>query len=180
MDTHVILWWLTDDAALSDEMKTRLDDEPGLYVSPASLWEVTIRQSIGKLSEPIDLAEETGNSGFRELPITFRHAIVAGRLPLIHRDPFDRMLVAQAHCEAMTLSQSRPAHPAIRCRPAPGVTSAGVALTSRPSGAPRTFDQPGEPVQRRLKLLGRRCPGSRQPLLVGQPAPVVRVRDARS
>lgn len=63
LDTHVILWWLTDDPALSDEMKTRLDDEPDVYVSPASLWEVTIRQSIGKLSEPIDLAEEIGNSG---------------------------------------------------------------------------------------------------------------------
>ena len=107
-DTHVILWWLTDDAALSDEMKTRLDDEPDVYVSPASLWEVTIKQSIGKLSEPIDLAEEIGNSGFRELPITFRHAIVAGRLPLIHRDPFDRMLVAQAQCEAMTLASREP------------------------------------------------------------------------
>jgi PIN domain nuclease of toxin-antitoxin system len=108
LDTHVILWWLTDDPALSDEMKTRLDDEPGLYVSPASLWEVTIKQSIGKLSEPIDLAEETGNSGFRELPVTFRHGIAAGRLPLIHRDPFDRMLVAQAHCEAMTLASRDP------------------------------------------------------------------------
>ena len=108
LDTHVILWWLTDDAALSDEMKTRLDDEPDVYVSPASLWEVTIKQSIGKLSEPIDLAEEIGNSGFRELPVTVRHAIVAGRLPLIHRDPFDRMLVAQAQCEAMTLASRDP------------------------------------------------------------------------
>ena len=108
LDTHVILWWLTDDPALSDEIKTRLDDEPDVYVSPASLWEVAIKQSIGKLSGPIDLAEEIGNSGFRELPITFRHAIVAGRLPLIHRDPFDRMLVAQAQCEAMTLACREP------------------------------------------------------------------------
>jgi len=79
LDTHVILWWLTDDPALSDEIKTRLDDEPDVYVSPASLWEVAIKQSIGKLSGPIDLAEEIGNSGFREVPITFRHAIAAGR-----------------------------------------------------------------------------------------------------
>ena len=108
LDTHVILWWLTDDAALSDEMKTRLDDEPDVYVSPASLWEVAIKQSIGKLSGPIDLAEEIGNSGFREVPIMFRHAIAAGRLPLVHRDPFDRMLVAQAQCEAMTLASRDP------------------------------------------------------------------------
>jgi len=108
LDTHVILWWLTDDAALSDEMKTRLDDEPDVYVSPASLWEVAIKQSIGKLSGPIDLAEEIGNSGFREVPIMFRHAVAADRLPLVHRDPFDRMLVAQAQCEAMTLASREP------------------------------------------------------------------------
>jgi PIN domain nuclease of toxin-antitoxin system len=108
LDTHVILWWLTDDLALSDEVKTRLDDEPDVYVSPASLWEVTIKQSIGKLSEPIDVAEEIRDSGFRELPITFHHAIAAGRLPLIHRDPFDRMLVAQARCEGLTLASRDP------------------------------------------------------------------------
>lgn len=109
LDTHVVLWWLTDDVALSDEVKTRLDDEPDVYVNPASLWEVTIKQSIGKLSEPIDVAEEIRDSGFRELPLTFHHAIAAGRLPLIHRDPFDRMLVAQAQCEGLTLA-SRDAH----------------------------------------------------------------------
>lgn len=108
LDTHVILWWLTDDLTLSDEVKTRLDDEPDVYVSPASLWEVTIKQSIGKLSEPTDVAEEIGDSGFRELPITLHHAIVAGRLPLIHRDPFDRMLVAQAQCEGLTLVSRDP------------------------------------------------------------------------
>jgi PIN domain nuclease of toxin-antitoxin system len=108
LDTHVILWWLTDDLALSDEVKARLDDEPDVYVSPASLWEVTIKQSIGKLSEPMDVAEEIRGSGFRELPITFHHAIAAGRLPLIHRDPFDRMLVAQAQCEGLTLASRDP------------------------------------------------------------------------
>jgi PIN domain nuclease of toxin-antitoxin system len=108
LDTHVILWWLTDDLALSDEVKARLDDEPDVYVSPASLWEVTIKQSIGKLSEPVDVAEEIRDSGFRELPITFHHAIAAGRLPLIHRDPFDRMLVAQAQCERLTLVSRDP------------------------------------------------------------------------
>ena len=108
LDTHVILWWLTDDPTLSDEVKTRLDDEPDVYVSPASLWEVTIKQSIGKLSEPIDVAEEIRDGGFRELPITFHHAIAAGQLPLIHRDPFDRMLVAQAQCEGLTLASRDP------------------------------------------------------------------------
>ena len=89
-------------------MKTRLDDEPDVYVSPVSLWEVAIKQSIGKPSEPIDVAEEIRDSGFRELPITFHHAIAAGRLPLIHRDPFDRMLVAQAQCEGLILASRDP------------------------------------------------------------------------
>jgi PIN domain nuclease of toxin-antitoxin system len=108
LDTHVILWWLTDDSTLSGEVKTRLDEDPDVFVSPASIWEVTIKQSIGKLSEPIDLAEEIRDSGFRELPITFEHAIVAGRLPLLHRDPFDRILVAQAQCEGFTLASRDP------------------------------------------------------------------------
>lgn len=108
LDTHVILWWLTDDQSLADDVKTRLDDEPDVYVSSVSLWEVTIKQSTGKLSESADVAEEIRDSGFRELPVTFRHAIAAGRLPLIHRDPFDRMLVAQAQCEGLTLASHDP------------------------------------------------------------------------
>jgi PIN domain nuclease of toxin-antitoxin system len=103
LDTHVVLWWLTDDPTLSDDIKARLDHEPDAFVSSATIWEVTIKQAIGKLKEPADLPERIRDSGFRELPITFDHAIVAGRLPLIHRDPFDRMLVAQAQCKDLTL-----------------------------------------------------------------------------
>jgi PIN domain nuclease of toxin-antitoxin system len=103
LDTHVLLWWLTDDPTLSEDIKSKLDHEPDVYVSPVTIWEVTIKQAIGKLREPADLAEQIRDSGFRELPITFEHAIVAGRLPMIHRDPFDRMLVAQAQCAGITL-----------------------------------------------------------------------------
>lgn len=103
LDTHVVLWWLTDDPTLSDDIKTRLDHEPDVYLSPATVWEVAIKQAIGKLREPPDLPERIRDSGFRELPITSEHAIAAGRLPMIHRDPFDRMLVAQALCEGLTL-----------------------------------------------------------------------------
>lgn len=104
LDTHVVLWWLTDDAALHQAVKTRLDEQPDVYVSAASVWEVTIKQSLGKLSEPVDLAEVIASSGFRPLPITLEHATAAGRLPSIHRDPFDRMLVAQARCEGFVLA----------------------------------------------------------------------------
>jgi len=103
LDTHVVIWWLTDDPSLSDDIKSSLDHEPDVYVSSATVWEVAIKQSIGKLTEPTDLPERIRDSGFRELPITSEHAIVAGRLPLIHRDPFDRMLVAQARCGDLTL-----------------------------------------------------------------------------
>jgi PIN domain nuclease of toxin-antitoxin system len=103
LDTHVVLWWLTDDPTLSDDIKTRLDHEPDVHLSSATIWEVAIKQAIGKLKEPADLPERIRDSGFRGLPITFEHAIAAGRLPLIHRDPFDRMLVAQARCEDLTL-----------------------------------------------------------------------------
>jgi PIN domain nuclease of toxin-antitoxin system len=103
LDTHVVLWWLTDDPTLAAEIKERLDHEPDVYISPVTIWEVAIKQSIGKLDKPADLPECIRDSGFRHLSITAEHGIVAGRLPLIHRDPFDRMLVAQAQIEHLTL-----------------------------------------------------------------------------
>lgn len=103
LDTHVVLWWLTDDPALADDLKDRLDHEPDVYVSAATIWEIAIKQAIGKLKEPTDLPERVRDSGFHELPVRSDHAVAAGRLPLIHRDPFDRILVAQARCEGLTL-----------------------------------------------------------------------------
>lgn len=103
LDTHVVLWWLADDPTLSEDVKSRLDVEPDVYVSSATVWEIAIKQAIGKISQPADLPDVIRGSGFRELLISFEHAIAAGRLPLLHRDPFDRMLVAQANCENLTL-----------------------------------------------------------------------------
>ena len=103
LDTHVVLWWLADDPALPDEIKDRLDHEPDVRVSAATIWEIAIKQALGKIAAPEDLPERVRDSGFRELPIRFAHAMAAGRLPQIHRDPFDRMLVAQARCEGLTL-----------------------------------------------------------------------------
>ena len=102
-DTRVVLWWLTDDETLADDLKDRLDHEPDVYVSAATIWEVAIKQALGKLPGPPDLPERIRDCGFVPLPISAEHAIAAGRLPLIHRDPFDRMLVAQAQCEDLTL-----------------------------------------------------------------------------
>jgi PIN domain nuclease of toxin-antitoxin system len=108
LDTHVVIWWLADDPTLSEEIKDRLDHEPDIFVSAATIWEVAIKQAIGKLKEPADLPERIRDAGFRGLPITSDHAIAAGRLPLIHRDPFDRILVAQARCENLTLVSRDP------------------------------------------------------------------------
>ncbi|MBQ1033735.1 type II toxin-antitoxin system VapC family toxin [Micromonospora sp. C97] len=103
LDTHVVLWWLTDDPGLATDVKDRIDAEPDVYLSPVTLWEVAIKQSLGKLAGPADLAERIRDAELRELPILHDHAIAAGRLPAIHRDPFDRMLVAQALHEGLTL-----------------------------------------------------------------------------
>jgi PIN domain nuclease of toxin-antitoxin system len=108
LDTHVVLWWLTDAGELSAELKQRLDHDIAVYLSPATVWEITIKQSLGKLAEPANLPEIVINAGFRHLPITAEHAAVAGRLPLLHRDPFDRMLIAQARCEGFTLATRDP------------------------------------------------------------------------
>jgi len=109
LDTHVVLWWLADDPTLAIEIKGRLDHEPDIYVSPATVWEVAIKQALGKLTQPADLPERIRDSGFRHLSITLEHGIAAGRLPPIHRDPFDRMLIAQAQLEDLTLV-TRDAH----------------------------------------------------------------------
>jgi PIN domain nuclease of toxin-antitoxin system len=103
LDTLVVLWWLADDPTLSDEIKRSIDEEIDVFVSAATVWEVAIKQSLGKLVAPVDLPEKIRDSELRNLPITADHAIAAGRLPLIHRDPFDRMLVAQARSDGLTL-----------------------------------------------------------------------------
>jgi PIN domain nuclease of toxin-antitoxin system len=103
LDTHVALWGITGDPALGADFLSRLRHDPDIYLSPVSLWEITIKQATGKLGGPHDLAEQVRDIGFREVPVTHAHAIAAGRLPIHHRDPFDRMLIAQAKIEGLTL-----------------------------------------------------------------------------
>jgi PIN domain nuclease of toxin-antitoxin system len=103
LDTHVALWWLSDDETLAAEVKEAIDTEAGVFISAASVWEVAIKQALGKLTAPADLLDILGRSGLMELPIRHRHALAAGGLPPLHRDPVDRMLVAQARCEGLTL-----------------------------------------------------------------------------
>ena len=104
LDTHVYHWWLQDHPKLSQAARALIVDASEVYISSASIWEATIKAGIGKLEVDIDqLVAEIANSGFLELPISAKHAAMVAQLPDIHRDPFDRILVAQALCEPLRL-----------------------------------------------------------------------------
>jgi PIN domain nuclease of toxin-antitoxin system len=104
LDTHIYLWWLQDSPRLSRNAREGIIAAEEVYISSASIWEAAIKAGIGKLHADIDeLAAQITTSGFRELPIRAAHAAAVRRLPDLHRDPFDRMLVAQAMCEPLRL-----------------------------------------------------------------------------
>ena len=104
LDTHVLLWALEDSQALNaDARRSITDTRNEVFVSAASIWEMAIKRSQGKLRTPDNLADTVQEAGFAALPITLAHAEQAGMLPPHHRDPFDRMLVAQALAEGLVL-----------------------------------------------------------------------------
>lgn len=102
LDTHVYLWWLQDSPKLSVQAREIIMSATEVYVSSASIWEAAIKSSIGKLDVNIDtLVDEIAKNGFQVLDITPKHAARIMQLPDIHRDPFDRMLLAQALSEPL-------------------------------------------------------------------------------
>ena len=104
LDTHVFLWWLERPRSLSAEAQQVLGAlENTALVSVASAWELAIKSALGHLHFPIDVETAVDRSGFQKLGISFVHAARAGKLPQHHRDPFDRMLIAQALSEGLTL-----------------------------------------------------------------------------
>ncbi|MCQ1580854.1 type II toxin-antitoxin system VapC family toxin [Streptomyces parvus] len=96
LDAPVILWWLDDAPQLSEEVKRLLDSAPAAHISAVSPWESGFKQHRGLLEGPGDLA-------FPSLPVTAAHGVRAGRLPLVHEDPFDRLLIAQAQAHRLAL-----------------------------------------------------------------------------
>ena len=101
LDTHAFLWWLAGDTSLSATARAAIEDERNtIYVSAASAWEISTKHRIGKLPDVAaivaDLDAVIAGQGFTSLPITTRHGQAAGMLPGPHKDPFDRMLIAQA------------------------------------------------------------------------------------
>ncbi len=103
LDTHTLLWAIDGGRQLRQVARDAIFHDSRVYVSAASYWEIAIKTAIGKLQPAENPLEFIQGSGFTELPITFRHAEIAASLPLHHRDPFDRMLVAQAQAEALTI-----------------------------------------------------------------------------
>ena len=104
LDTHVVLWWLGDDPTLSDAARSAIaDPENTVFLSAVVVWEIRIKQGIGKLDLPEDFGEVLAQQCFPELSITVQHADAIAVLPAIHRDPFDRLLVAQAIVDRMTI-----------------------------------------------------------------------------
>ncbi len=104
LDTHVLLWWLAHDPALGPEAhKAIRDARNDVYVSAATTWEASIKKALGKLEVPDDLDRIVEEERFLKLPISLYHGQMAGQLSAHHRDPFDRMLVAQAQAEGLTV-----------------------------------------------------------------------------
>jgi PIN domain nuclease of toxin-antitoxin system len=104
LDTQLYLWFLADSSKLTKRARTMIDTADEVWVSAASIWEAAIKSGLGRLEVDIDsVVAGIGASGFKELPIRAEHAAAVVRLPDHHRDPFDRLLVAQALNEPMRL-----------------------------------------------------------------------------
>lgn len=107
LDTHTFLWW--DEAKLPAAVIKRIQAADDVYVSAASAWEISIKAGLGKIVARVPLAEAIRDYGFLALPISLEHGDAVRALPPHHRDPFDRMLVAQARVEGLTLVTRDPA-----------------------------------------------------------------------
>jgi PIN domain nuclease of toxin-antitoxin system len=104
LDSHALLWWQADDPRLGVHVREMMKrpDVP-LFFSAASIWELAIKQAQQKLDLPETLLDILAEEDFMELSISSTHALIAGALPPHHRDPFDRMIVAQAKSEGLTI-----------------------------------------------------------------------------
>lgn len=117
LDTHAFLWWCADDPRLgAREREVIRDGHNAVFLSAASVWEIVIKEKLGRLSVPEPASRAVARLGLEPLPIGFAHAEATATLPALHRDPFDRMLIAQARIEGLTLVTYDP-----RVRAYPGV-----------------------------------------------------------
>lgn len=105
LDSHVFLWWLAESPKISADARQAIADPASIvYVSAATIWELSIKAALGKLDlDGANLVEEIEENDFVELPMTARHSFTAANLPRHHEDPFDRMLIAQSKIEDLTI-----------------------------------------------------------------------------
>lgn len=104
IDTHILIWILIDDSRLTPKARKLLDKASEIYISTASFWEMAIKQNLGKLDLQLEqVIEECQNLGIQELPVTAEHTLALLGLEPLHKDPFDRLLVAVAKAEPMKL-----------------------------------------------------------------------------
>jgi PIN domain nuclease of toxin-antitoxin system len=108
LDSHVALWWLDDHPSLGPTCRSQVREAEEVFFSAVTPWELGIKEALGKLELPGGLTVELVSAGFTPLAITVAHAERAPQLPAHHRDPFDRMLVAQAQLEALVLVSADP------------------------------------------------------------------------
>lgn len=109
LDTHIFLWWVREDKRLSKNSVDKIKEAEEVYMSSASIWEIAIKMRLGKISGDMNaLIQEIHNSHFLELPVTSQHAAATLELPEIHRDPFDRLLIAQAMSEPLVFLTADP------------------------------------------------------------------------
>jgi PIN domain nuclease of toxin-antitoxin system len=102
LDTHVLIWW-DEGRRLAPDARRAIEEADAVYVSAASAWEIAIKIGLGRLRPTRTVEQAAAESGFLELPISFRHAQHVAGLPMHHRDPFDRLLIAQSDLEELTL-----------------------------------------------------------------------------
>ncbi len=103
LDTRALLWWLADDGLGAQARDAIANPANPVFVSAASAWEISIKKALGKLTAPDDLEQQVNSGGFLPLPISIAHGVAAGQLARHHDDPFDRMLIAQAQAESLTI-----------------------------------------------------------------------------
>jgi len=103
LDSHILLWWLSDSRRLNSAARKAVADSARSYVSAATVWEIAIKMALGKLEFRGNIEEQLALNNLLPLAVTVPHALAAGALPMRHSDPFDRMLIAQAKIESLTL-----------------------------------------------------------------------------
>lgn len=103
LDTHILLWWLSGSRRLHAHARKSIANSGRVFVSAATVWEIAIKIALGKLEFRGSIEEQLTVNNFLPLAITVRHAVAAGALPAHHSDPFDRMLIAQANIDSLTL-----------------------------------------------------------------------------